>query len=752
MNNYKKVKTLFVAILVVLMVVSFAVLRIKQLKNSQTNNQLGQNVSSSTDINLEKLTGGDAKIKKFNNYDEVRAFLEVNLGSSGSDIMYKSVDGRGAGMAETAVAPSVAPTMADSAVSNETGSVGVKTSDYSQTNVQVAGVDEADIIKTDGQYIYAVAANDLFIIKATPGAQAEVVSKIQFKSRPQDIYISGDRLTIFGADDQIYTTKAYTTFRRQNSYTFFKVFDISDKKSPKQVRDLSFEGYYFDSRMIGDYVYFVTNNYSYYLTADSVLPRVMDGGAVLENKCGGDIVKCYTPDVFYFNIPYNTYNFTSVNAINIKDTAEAVSGNIYLTDAGQTMYVSPENIYITYTKYISEYDLEMDVAREIIYPQLSVTDQNLITKIETTDETVLSKIEKRTKIQQVLQRYLDRLAQVDLENYSKDLEARMKQKYQDLSKELEKTVIYRIAIDKNKLEYQASGEVTGTVLNQFSMDESGDYFRIATTRNQTWSRFESQNRESYNNLYVLNKNLQTTGRLEDLATGERIYSVRFMGNRAYLVTFKQTDPLFTIDLSNPAEPKVLGQLKVPGFSTYLHPYDENTLIGFGKDAEDLGEGGVKTKGLKLALFDVKDISNPKVLDTYLMGDMGSDSIALYDHKAFLFSKEKNILVLPVTLREATGTNSWGDLTFSGAMAWQINDGRFSLLGRIDHSDGGRVAPSDFWGGYDYYDNTVKRSLYIGSELYTFSNQYLKVNNLSDLKEIKNLELKKEKQTDFEIIN
>jgi len=197
---------------------------------------------------------------------------------------------------------------------------------------------------------------------------------------------------------------------------------------------------------------------------------------------------------------------------------------------------------------------------------------------------------------------------------------------------------------------------------------------------------------------------------------------------------------------------VLGELKMPGFSTYLHPYSDNILIGFGKDAEDLGEAGVKTKGLKLALFDVSDIKNPKVLDTYVMGDMGSDSIALTDHKAFLFSKEKNLLAIPATLRKSTGVNSWGNLSFSGVLVFQINDNKFSLLGKIDHSDGGQTAPLDYWDGYNYYDNTVKRSLYINDELYTFSNQYLKVNSLPDLKEVKNLELKKEKPGDFEVIN
>jgi uncharacterized secreted protein with C-terminal beta-propeller domain len=328
----------------------------------------------------------------------------------------------------------------------------------------------------------------------------------------------------------------------------------------------------------------------------------------------------------------------------------------------------------------------------------------------------------------------------------------MKQKYTDLSKELEKTIIHKIAISGSSLQYKSTGEVTGSVLNQFAMDENNNYFRIATTRNTTWSRFEGEQKPSYSNLYVLDANMKTVGLLENLASGEQIYSVRFMGNRAYLVTFKQIDPLFAIDLTDPKSPKVLGQLKVPGFSTYLHPYDENTLIGFGKDTGENEYGNTVAQGLKISLFDVSDVTSPKELDKYLMGDMGSDSVALYDHKAFLFSREKDLLVLPVSLRQSSGLNQWGEINFSGAMVFSLKDKKINLTGRIDHSDGGQVASADYFDGINYYDNSVKRSLYIENNLYTLSNNYLKINTLSDLKEIKNIKLEKDGGTDFKVIN
>ena len=269
----------------------------------------------------------------------------------------------------------------------------------------------------------------------------------------------------------------------------------------------------------------------------------------------------------------------------------------------------------------------------------------------------------------------------------------------------------------------------------------------------TWSRFNLERQESYNNLYVLDDNLKVIGALENLAEGEKIYSVRFMQNRAYMVTFKQIDPLFVIDLSNPKNPKVLGKLKIPGYSDYLHPYDDTTLIGLGKDTGESEWGGVRVKGLKLSLFDVSDVNDPKEIDVYIMGDSGSDSIALHDHKAFLFSLDKNLLSIPVSIRESAGSRGYGKLTFSGAAVFNVDKTGFELKGKIDHSDGGRISNQDYWRGYNYYDNTVKRSLYIDDVLYTFSNKYLKMNELDDLNLVKKLELKKEKPGgDFEITN
>ncbi len=709
------------------------------------------NQNNNTSVSVSGQLEGQTKIKQFKNYEELKEFLEDGnansyYGGQGLSMM-KSVDkparvsdGLLWGGAEVEAQESVG--------------LGAGSDDYSTTNIQVEGVDEPDIIKTDGKYIYAVSGNNLFIVDAYPANKADILAKIEFKSRPQDIFINGDSLVVFGRNNNIRDAAIYKTLKRRSSYVFFKVFDIKDRKNPRQVRDLDFEGGYSNSRMIGDYVYFITSNYSRYYDEEAPLPIIIQDEEIVLNKCG--VEKCAMPPVYYFDIPYDNYNFTTVTAINVKKASENINSEVYMLSGNQNMYVSQNNIYITYTKYINEQQLQMEVMREIIYPMLSVKDQERIAKIEAVENFILSLAEKTQKIGRVLERFSAALTEEEKKKLGEDVEAAMKKKYKDIAKELEKTVIHKIAINKGKLEYKTFGEVTGQALNQFSMDERDGYFRIATTKNRRWSRFaENEQQESYSNLYVLDENLKLVGALEGLARGEKIYSVRFMQGRAYMVTFRQTDPLFVINLKDPKNPKVLGELKIPGFSNYLHPYDENTLIGIGKETEESKWGGVITKGVKLSLFDVSDVANPKEIDKYELGDRGSDSIALSDHKAFLFSRDKNLLVIPVSIRESEDGSSYGKFVFGGAAVFKVDKTGFELKGKIDHSDGGRKGEPEPWHRYNYYSNTVKRSLYIDDILYTFSSKYLKMNKLNDLELVKNLELKKEETTpddDFKIIN
>jgi len=222
-----------------------------------------------------------------------------------------------------------------------------------------------------------------------------------------------------------------------------------------------------------------------------------------------------------------------------------------------------------------------------------------------------------------------------------------------------------------------------------------------------------------------------------------------MGDKGYIVTFKKTDPLFVLDLSDPTNPTILGKLKIPGYSDYLHPIDENHLIGLGKDTVESTYGDFAWyQGIKMAIFDVSDVNNPIELHKIIIGDRGTDSYALHDHKAFLYDKEKELLVIPVTLAEISDEQkqetesefmrspSYGEYTFQGAMVYNVSlENGFSERGRITHV----TKEDELKRGYYYGDQySVKRAFYISDNLYTFSASMLKASNLNSLNEISNV--------------
>jgi len=517
--------------------------------------------------------------------------------------------------------------------------------DYSTTNIQVEGVDEADIVKTDGKYIYVVSGKSVVIIEAYPAEDAEVLSRIELNRTLEELFVNGDRLVVFegGGFD---TYHVYETPR-----VFIRVYDVSDRTNPISARNVSLDGYYLNSRMIDEYTYVVINQPACYLNNEVALPRISSGNRVEEIGAS---------TIYYSDIPDYSYTFTTVVAINVQNDEEEPTHETFLLGAARAMYVSLNNIYMTFP-------------------------------------------------------------------------------------EVEKTLVYRIHIDGGEIKREASGGVPGYVLNQFSMDEHEGYFRIATTTGHIARSLEEAS--SRNHVYVLDMNLNIVGSLEDLAPGERIHSARFMGGRCYLVTFRKIDPLFVIDLEDPENPRVLGQLKITGYSDYLHPYDENHVIGIGKETVAAEDGDFAWyQGVKISLFDVSDVENPKEIDKYEVGDRGTDSPILRDHKAFLFDKSRNLLVIPVLVAEIdeekypSGVPPYahGDYVWQGAYVFDVSlDEGLVLKGRITHLENDAdLMKSGYYFSSSY---SVKRSLYIGNVLYTISDKKIKMNSLENLDEINEVE-------------
>ena len=380
-------------------------------------------------------------------------------------------------------------------------------------------------------------------------------------------------------------------------YTFINVYDVSNKANPVLTRNYTLSGSYFNSRMIGNYVYTVVSQPAYANNDSVVLPEVYN------NAVNSTIMPT---DIYYTDVQDSYFTYTTFAGLNVMDDSQAPSSMTIMMGGTSDMYVSQNNMYITYPS----------------------------------------------------------------------------QNGQD-------TEIYRISINGQALTFQAKGAVPGYVLNQYSMDEYNSNFRVATTTSTgSWI-----NQAQQNNIYVLDMNLTIVGKLENLAQGESIYAARFMNDKCYLVTFKQTDPFFVIDLSNPEAPTVAGQLKIPGYSSYLHPYDANHVIGLGMENETL----------KLSLFDVTDINNPTEIANYTVEGNYTSSTALNDPKAFLFDLQKQLLVIPVSITNygeiylqstqtlppsVPGVSPSIISTYSywqGAYVFNLNlNGGFTLKGTVTH--------------------------------------------------------------------
>ncbi|MFH2021480.1 MAG: beta-propeller domain-containing protein [archaeon] len=658
---------------------------------------------------------GTDELKKFSTRAELMDFLDSIETSDSVNYGF----GGGRGMMETATMDKAAAPQAAMIESSDASAT-----DYSTTNVQVEGVDEADFVKNDGKYIYMIVENNLVIVNAYPAEDADIVSETDIEGYPRELFLSGDTIVVFTqADDQVYAFPEYDIIPRPIYKTVTKalVYDVSDREDPKLQHEFDLKGSYVTSRMIGDYAYIVAQDNVYYSNHFIDMPTVRESSKVI-----------LMPDVYYFDNPEYSYNFNTVMSLNLKNGD--VDAKTFMMGYSNTIFVSEDNMYITYQKNLPyRYYNENSAERfyEVVLPLLPSDVSGKINEIKSSSDNEYLKWDKiSAEIEEMYNNMDEDEKDVLMEKSNEAV-----QEYEiRMEEERRKTIIHKINIDNGKITYDKRGEVKGYLLNQFSLDEFEGNLRVATTFD-TWTQKGSV---QYNNVYVLDSNMEISGKLEKIAPDERIYSTRFMGDRLYMVTFKRMDPLFVIDLSNSQKPKILGELKIPGFSDYLHPYDENHLIGVGKDTGENEWGGISTKGVKIALFDVTDVENPKQVDQVVIGTQGTDSEALYDHKAFLFDKKKNLLVIPI--REVRSQRKYdpryGYYTsdiWQGAYVFTITDSSLAKKGKITHAE--------TWED-SYYSNelSVRRSLFMDDVLYTISLGKIKMNDLGTLDEIGEVDL------------
>ena len=675
------------------------------------------------DKTVSEFFEGTNEIKKISSQEELKSILEASSSISGNfyggnslvrDMAMDDV------MIESAVSDG-APTLG----SPEAKSYAPSGTDYSTTNVQVANVDEPDYLKNDSKYVYIVSRNTLTIIDAHPAEDAKIILKIALDIESQyiqNMFLNEDRLVIFyngQSDDEIIPQFDFMPRRSYSSVTHALIVDVSDKENPTILKDYSIDGHFSDARMIGNYAYFVTNNY-----INHQHPRLP---IILE-----DSIRIMTPDAFYFD---NIEEFSNFNTLTVIDIfGDTINSETYLMGHTGAFYVSEDNFYLTYQQYMPNSFYENSAQNrffEVIVPLLPNKIQNEINLIQ--NDSSLSSSTQWMRISELMQESYNEMNKNEKEKLFEKIKNALNEYDVKIQEDTRKTIIHKISIDGEKIQYVAKGEVPGRLLNQFSMDQSGDRFRVATTT-EIYTQYDGTIRS--NAVYVLDENLEVVGELEEIAPEESIFSARFMGDRLYLVTFQQIDPFFVIDLSSDT-PKILGELKIPGFSNYLHPYDEEHVIGVGRDTKEMDNGRVQQLGIKIALFNVADVKNPKVADDIIIGDSSTHSEALYNHKAFFFDKTRSVISIPIS-GDVKGLENTSSKMFapeynrwSGFYVLDLDTSNgFETKGTITHSDDDSR----------YYGMNNARTFYIDDVLYTASQGYLKMNSFDDLNEINSIKL------------
>ncbi len=546
--------------------------------------------------------------------------------------------------------------------------------DYSKTNVQVDNVDEADIVKTDGNYIYYVTGNKVFIVDSK---ELKIISDIKIREdkkgfNPREIFINNDKLIVLGnfyeyeevvnrndyeedmAEVENAKMAVYSDTARITSTNLAKaiVYDISNKETPKIIREVGLDGNYMNSRMIGDNVFIISRKAVYYydgIEEEELLPRVQD--SITEQKTRS--IDC--TDIAYF-IGTDDKNYMLIGGFNINNNEEISVETFF--GASEDVYASENNLYLSQTVYDNNWNAN--------------------------------------------------------------------------------TTIYKFSLTGSQIVLQAKGEVEGYLNNQFSMDEYEGNLRLATTYTIREGEEEIVGDADgvpitkvpeikySNRLYVLDKNLKEIGRIDDLAKDEQIYSVRFIGKIGYIVTFKQIDPLFVIDLSDPTNPQIKGELKIPGYSSYLHPYDENHIIGIGYNTKSNGHGGITNDNMKMSMFDVSDVENPKEMFSIDIGTEYVHSEILYNHKSLFYKKSDNLIGFPVSYD---------------------SQNRLEIF-KIDLENGFEKY-AEILNNKDF--NGIERAIYIEDTLYTLHYNGIISYNLITFEKLNELELVNEENNNDDLI-
>ena len=600
----------------------------------------------------------------------------------------------GATQRSAATTETIAPTASPVTGDLNSGAAG---DSFSGTNVQEQGVDEPDVVKTDGKRVFVLTGARLRAYDVTADAP-KLLGSLTIDGSPQDLLLRGDRVLVLGSaasgggDVPVTGGPAVDVVSRSllpypvPSQAQLTEVNVKDPAAMTVSRTLTVDGQYVSARLTGGTARVILNSPPSLTPVATTTPSPGSGTVAQPARAAAARLglRAFVPEtVIRSNISKRTFrrplvgcgavshpgaysglDLLTVMTIDLDRGLYSVDRDAVIAGA-QVVYASAASIYIASQRYVPSLDTPADVP------------------------------------------------------------ARMT------------TEIHRFdASDPSRTTYRSSGSVPGFVLNQFALSEDKGVLRVATTEDPLWMN-GAQQQESQSGVSVLRERggaLATVGRVGGLGKGERIYAVRFIGDSGYLVTFRQVDPLFTLDLSDPEHPKQVGELKVAGYSAYLHPIGDGLLVGVGQDASDAGI----RQGPQVSLFDVSDAAAPKRLAQRVLGDQGASTSAEWDHHAFLWWAPEKLAVLPLQQYGATTVSPGLPVpttaapagpavaaaaatpeTFAGAVGLRIQRSGIAEAGRVSH-------------GADPSLAVVRRSLVAQGRLLTISDRGIAASRLSDL--------------------
>ncbi len=547
----------------------------------------------------------------------------------------------------------------------DAGAAQAATDAYSGTNVQEAGVDEPDLVKTNGVHLFVAARDRLRVLDVRNGRPRLVATLRLPSGGAGELLLAGDRLLVLSRAPGIPAPGGRTSIRAPWPLPVRSVVtevDLRDPSRPRIVRTLELGGSHLAARLVGRSVRLVVSS-----------PLGID-------------------------LPFE-HPATSAPA----DAAASTARNVELVRGASARRWLPSYTIRTASGRTAATG-SLVQCRDIRRPP-QFSGLGIVTVLTIDLDRGLDPIDSDAVVSDGRVVYASRARlYVATERWDRRVERGSS------SPVSTRTQIHVFDVTSpSRTTYRASGSVPGTLLSQWSLSERGGILRVAsTTRPLWWGGPQSESETVVTTLAEHGAGLVQLGRVGGLGRGERVYAVRFTGDVGYVVTFREVDPLYTIDLSSPARPVVRGELKIRGYSAYLHPVAEGRLLGIGQDATDEG----RVVGVQASLFDVSDLRQPRRLDAVSLGR--SWSLAEHDHHAFLWWPRSRLAVIPVSTADA--------LPFSGALGLRVTGGRLSVAGRVAHPSEPLAAP-------------VLRALVVGQRLYTVSELGVQASSLATFRDL-----------------